>query len=321
MDKDNNWMPEFDNILRSFILVAKDVDTYNTYKNVQFAYELTYPSNWRVREESDTVLLRNYYNPILDLPENAKDLSVSIMEGKNPKQLTIKNWFTEKYNDFWTADSKKIDYIKIGGNDAARIYYERQSASYKNVINKGYTYIISRGKDLLLTGYSTTGQTPDPVYEKIINSINFTKFDPLAYSNITKTETKSVIGEDKNGDGIWDYVGDYLNKKYATSTKLKMALGQYVKVVQASLIDYRDKEKSIKHANESHRAKNCLEYVMGGEKKFDEAYKLTTEAEATLLNTKERIDTYFKYDSQLSGSTFSMSDVVKSDCDFDPDRL
>ena len=323
MDKNNSWMPEFDQILVSFKFSEPRNDSYEIYKNLQFAFELTHPSTWRVREESEGVRLRNHYNPILDLPIEPKDFTISYQKDENPQKLSVENWLAK--NTFWTTFSKSKEFIKIDGKDTVKIYYESPSPMYKDKINKSYRYIIFRDADVIHTGYGSMDGLPDPVLDKIILSIKFTPFDSVAYSTTVINEQNKIISEDKNNDGVWDYVGDYINQKYSYSAKIRSALIQYVKVLQQELIDSRDKQKSIQNAHKSSRAIDCLNYIIGnGEEtriSLEEAHRISSDVEAETLNTKERSEAYIVYNGQLSGESFRLSEYSASDCDFDPSKL
>ena len=83
---------------------------YKIYKNIQFAFELTYPNTWRAREEkSGRVEMRNYYNPYLDQPIDYKDFSIVYQKNGNPEKLSVENYLLK--NTFWTIDLKSKENI------------------------------------------------------------------------------------------------------------------------------------------------------------------------------------------------------------------
>lgn len=326
MNENELWKEEFDRLLSTFKLVEIPTAKYYTYNNLQYSYEITYPANWRVKDNISEVVIRNHYNPFLDEFENPKNLEILNMSNKNPKNLNIKDW--SEADKFWiTYGVKSKEFIKLNSYDAIKINYENNSLYNSKNIIRGYQYLITKDKNVFLLGYSTRNGAPDPVIEKMIQSFNFTSFDKDSYQTQLNKENSQVIGEDKNNDGIWDYVGDYINQKYSFSAKIRSALNQFAKILQQSLLDYRDKELSVKHANEGSRAMNCLQFVISngqdgqeGIEALRKASDIRKDVEAKLLNNVERIKAYFSYNSQLGG-TYTLKEETKGDCDFDPDKL
>lgn len=330
MDKNNSWMPEFDQIVSSFQFFEPKTENYEVYKNIQFAFELTYPDTWRVREESGEIRLRNHYNPILDKPIEPKDFSIIYQKSENPEGLNSENWLLK--NSFWTTYSKSKEYIKIGDKDAVKIYYEKPGLVVKDEIIKTYGYIIFRDKDIIHLNYTTEDGLTDSTIEKIIQSIKFIPFNsqeyidnPQEYVGPLLEEKNKFIGEDKDNDGVWDYVKDYIKQKYPESEKVRAALYQYAKALQQALIDNKDKQKSVENAKKMTRASNCLTYAVSNGQEISESIQkagdIRNDVRAEALNTKERSEAYITYNNQLGGATSVFSEDLKSECDFDLDKL
>lgn len=246
------------------------------------------------------------------------------MQNENPNKLNLVDWLAK--NTFWTYSFKSRDFIKIGGHEAVKIYYERPNASYPGVINKGYTYLVARDKDIILSGYSSKDGSSDPVLDKLIQSIKFVAFDAGTYSNVVNSETQKIIGEDKNNNGIWDYVEDYINQKYSYSAKIHAGLIQYAKSLQQVLIDNRDKDKTILNIQKQLNTLDCIYYITanGNETSntIQTAGKITSDVEAEILNTKERFLAYNTANGQFGGQTYGLKySEYKSQCDFNPDKL
>ena len=63
-------------------------------------------------------------------------------------------------------------------------------------------------------------------------------------------EHQTLEGEDRNGDGVWDDVESYIDQQHANSQKMRAALRQYAKTLQATILDSQDEAASQRHAND-----------------------------------------------------------------------
>ncbi|HEC30436.1 MAG TPA: hypothetical protein ENI66_00270 [Candidatus Yonathbacteria bacterium] len=128
---------------------------------------------------------------------------------------------------------------------------------------------------------------------------------------------ETLAGEDVDPkDGVWDYIGTYIDKTQPNSEKARTALREYAKNLQAQLLDANDKELSVQHARKEDAYLACVEYIQG----FEESVQTTDALIANLLNTDMRIKAYFVYDGQLAGG-YDLVPVTASACNFDVDSL
>jgi len=93
-----------------------------------------------------------------------------------------------------------------------------------------------------------------------------------------------------------------------------------VKVAQNALLDANDKQKSVKHGEETDRAISCLWYVRD---LTDDAREIRLDLEPIIHNTDERNYAFFTYNDQLGGEIFSgiPYDQRASTCTFDVTSL
>ena len=128
----------------------------------------------------------------------------------------------------------------------------------------------------------------------------------------------TLEGIDSDGDGIRDDIQRFITLTHSDSARTRAALGQYAKAMQVALLDAGSKTDSIKHSRAAGHAIDCLYHV-----RSDDAFDVSGELLAQILNTDERNLTYFQYDAQLSGQFFPSTplDLWKLSCAFDPDTL
>lgn len=321
IDKNNSWMSEFDQIITTLSFFEPKTDTNITYRNLQFSFEITHPSTWRARQESDSVRLRNYYTPILDLPIDPVDITIDYLKDENPNKLPIQEWLEVGSNKIFISNEKSRQNISLGDEAIRSVRDTYSKTPGKSIIS----YLIGNGKDIVQVTYiamdnASYVQNPD----KIVETLKFIPFDQNAYSELLTEEAQKIIGEDKNTNGVWDYIEDYINQKYAYSEKIKAGLNQYIKTFQQALIENRDKQESIKNANASFRASDCLTYILsnGAEssESIEEAFNIVSDVRAQLLNTDARSRAYINYNGQLGG-IFEENGDPNHGCDFNPDIL
>lgn len=164
--------------------------------------------------------------------------------------------------------------------------------------NNGATSVVTPPADTLPPVVDDSGLPPDP----------------------GEAGKATLEGIDSDNDGVRDDVQRYIALTYPDSERTRAALTQYAKVRQNSLLDADDKEKSIRHAEESDKTGACLWYILGS---LDERIKVRNSLKSVILNTDERNYAYFTYDSQLGGEVFQSVpyDERASSCEFDPASL
>lgn len=168
IDKNNSWMSEFDQIIETFNFFEPKTDTSITYKNLQFSFEITHPSTWRAREESDSVRLRNYYTPILDLPIDPVDITINYMKDKNPNQLPIQEWLKVGSNNIFISYEKSRQNVSLGDEAIRSVRDTYSKTPGKSTIS----YLIKKGKDIVQATYTATDNTnyvknPDQIIETL----------------------------------------------------------------------------------------------------------------------------------------------------------
>jgi hypothetical protein len=126
----------------------------------------------------------------------------------------------------------------------------------------------------------------------------------------------TLEGIDSDSDGVRDDIQRYIALTYSDSEKTQAALTQYAKVTQAALLNADDKNESIVHVREVQRALECL-YSF----RSNDAWTTHGELQAQILNTDERSRAWISANGHVSGEVFTISDNLKSSCDFDPDSL
>jgi len=127
----------------------------------------------------------------------------------------------------------------------------------------------------------------------------------------------TIASEDTNPkDGVWDYIGTYIDKTQPNSEKTRTALREYAKNLQAQLLDANDKALSIQHSKEEDFSIACIEYILG----FKEYVRISDDLIANLVNTDIRIEAYFDYNNQFGGDGGPIP-ATASACNFDVDSL
>jgi hypothetical protein len=105
-----------------------------------------------------------------------------------------------------------------------------------------------------------------------------------------------LIGTDANGDGIWDYVDDYIEQTYPNSEATRVVLRRVTVALQNALLMADNPATAANIATELHRAIECLYFV-----RPNDAHKVADALEAELLNTIERSRAYIHFNDQLGG--------------------
>jgi len=109
----------------------------------------------------------------------------------------------------------------------------------------------------------------------------------------------SLIGTDANNDGVWDYIGDYITQTYQSSNTTSAALRQMAVALQAAIVQSDDPVASVDNATALQRSVECLYSI-----RPEDAYNITNDLTAVVLNTPERSRAYIHFSDQLGGQTF-----------------
>jgi hypothetical protein len=128
--------------------------------------------------------------------------------------------------------------------------------------------------------------------------------------------TATLEGIDSDNDGVRDDIQRYIALSYPESERIRAALTQYARTMQASLLDAHSEEMTVRHSHNLQRAIECLYYI-----RPDNANGVSGKLQAQILNTNERSRAWIIADKHLGGQVFFISDDFKSSCDFNPDAL
>src|SRR5574337_589016 len=114
-----------------------------------------------------------------------------------------------------------------------------------------------------------------------------------------KAGKETLLGIDKDGDGVRDDIQRYIYLTYPDDKKLRLALTYYAKEFQGVLKDANDREAAYEHAIKMDRHGECLYYLKGRE-----SIDICRALRAEILNTRERSIAYIKHSDNLDGRFF-----------------
>ncbi len=130
----------------------------------------------------------------------------------------------------------------------------------------------------------------------------------------------TLAGIDSDNDGVRDDVQRYIAINHPNSAKERVALTQYVKVVQNILLDANDKQKSVKHGEEMSRASECMNYTAGSVRN---AIAMIGDLQSVMVNTDERSRAYFTFIDQFGTEVYvaTPDSEIVSTCVINPASL
>jgi len=131
-----------------------------------------------------------------------------------------------------------------------------------------------------------------------------------------KAGKETLLGIDRDGDGVRDDIQRYIYFTYPDDKKLRLGLTYYAREFQGVLKYANDREAAYDHAIKMDRHSECLWYLKG-----EEAIDICRALRAKILNTKERSMAYIKYSDNLGGRIImgSPQKEWKDSCSFDAD--
>lgn len=135
-----------------------------------------------------------------------------------------------------------------------------------------------------------------------------------------KLNDKTIGGIDSDGDGIRDDIQRWINEKFSTQPKVKMAMREVAMGRQLDLLSVGNKEQSILASSKVLNDVTCLDAIVG----IEEGAKLERELESKLLNTKDRLYADIKSNANFSGQLWSLPSTPedkKALCSFNPDSF
>ena len=279
--------------------------SWKTYRNEQFAFEIQYPEGWGTHEMGGGVVIRN------DGGKTSLALQISYLKGENPAQSTLGQWLDAYFGPRWFVDAVRTS-TTIDGSGAIRFKWNRPDWVGR------YDLYVAHGSDIVNVIYRADDVEQGTVFHNMLATFKFVQFDSTRYLRLQQEERKVLGGEDRDGDGVWDYVESYIEQHAAHSQKTRAALQQYARALQASLVDYRDVKASIEHAHERLDALDCLRYIHPHDNR-----EIFNDLRAAILNTMERSRAYIQADSHMSGQIIedTPDGLMKSKCQFDPETM
>ncbi len=115
----------------------------------------------------------------------------------------------------------------------------------------------------------------------------------------------TLLGIDSDNDGVRDDIQRWIELNYPNSAKKRAAIGQGAIALNSALANSGNKRNSIKNGYKVNHAQECLFFIFReAEGTARPAYKVWRTLKANFLNTQERTQRFFEYDSQLGGGNF-----------------
>lgn len=114
-------------------------------------------------------------------------------------------------------------------------------------------------------------------------------------------EEEGVASVDADGNGVWDYIDQYINDKYpgADNDRLRSASRQYARAIQGGLLNADNKAISLQYAEASDRATECMFFL-----RPQDADEVLSDLEAIILNTQTRSKAFLMFSEQSAGQIF-----------------
>lgn len=114
--------------------------------------------------------------------------------------------------------------------------------------------------------------------------------------SVAASATDSIIGDDRDHDGVRDDVAAYITQETKTP-QARTAAMRVAASIQKSLLAPHDKEASIAAFTEMSHTIDCLGALMG-----EAGDDLAMGIEARTMNTEARTKAYLAFDKQLDGA-------------------
>ncbi|HEY5715383.1 MAG TPA: hypothetical protein VIS54_03135 [Psychromonas sp.] len=131
-----------------------------------------------------------------------------------------------------------------------------------------------------------------------------------------KAGKETLLGIDKDNDGVRDDIQIYIAKTYPDEEAVRLALTEMAKQYQIILMQADVPDTALNNAVKTMRHGECLDYIKGSI-----AADMLSELRARMFNTKDRSIEYIKYSDSLGGEFISVRPVKdwKNSCVFDLD--
>jgi len=131
------------------------------------------------------------------------------------------------------------------------------------------------------------------------NGRTFPKVLPVVL--VIREKEDTIVAPDLDGNGVWDYVDNYINATYpgAENEKLRKGCRQFSRSIQGALMNCQDKDLSIHYGSSSDRAIECISSIRPSNYR-----EIVGGVNASILNTKLRSEAYVIYNEQCAGQVF-----------------
>ena len=128
-----------------------------------------------------------------------------------------------------------------------------------------------------------------------------------------KLDDQTLLGPDKNNDGVRDDVEYWINK-HAKDVNVKHASMMYAKYYRLALENVDDREKCNEMTHKQLDYYGCVLELM----EFDKARDYLDKLKKNLVNTKQRVRKEVLMDSHFGGESrvYRISDDPQDDCPF-----
>ncbi|MGP1561936.1 MAG: hypothetical protein ACTTIC_07615 [Helicobacteraceae bacterium] len=128
------------------------------------------------------------------------------------------------------------------------------------------------------------------------------------YKEISLDRTDTIMGIDKNANGVRDDIENYIKANF-TEPKKQKALMQYAKASQEALMmDPNNRDKAREIANKRGRMSDCVWREFHTKENPMAAAEILNKIRAYTTNTEPRLKAYLAHDKALSGMVFSLTD-------------
>ena len=127
---------------------------WKTFKNTQFAFEISYPQEWNANEYSQEGVSLANYTSTSNQPATPMAVTIQYYKNDNPQSLALSDYIATKYaiEKSLFAKAISVQNITIGGLPAIKYIWQGDyggSGSARLINTKTYTYYVSRGKDIM----------------------------------------------------------------------------------------------------------------------------------------------------------------------------
>ena len=143
----------------------------------------------------------------------------------------------------------------------------------------------------------------------LIILISFSAFSSVLDPGVKGLKPPMGIDTDKNG--VRDDLQFWIDEIF-TGQNEKLGSLQLARAILKSMIDYKDKNKTILNTQNIFKAQNCLLSIY----EKDVALKNIKNIHSRMINTRDRKIIQERLDSHLKNHTFEAIQANEKDCDF-----